>query len=109
MTYLLKKIRALAPLAFGALMLLFISGCNLNTRMSTFTAKGPVAETQLDLFMLTVWVTGFIFLLVGGVYIYVVIRFRETKDSTDVLPSQGHGNPLIEIGLIGASLSLIHI
>ena len=52
--------------AFVALF--FLSGCNLDTRMSTFKPKGPIAETQLDLFMLTVWVTGFIFLVVGGVY-----------------------------------------
>lgn len=109
MTYLLKRFRNLSCLVSAALALLFLSGCNLNTRMSTFTVKGPVAETQLDLFILTVWVTGFIFLSVGGIFIYVVIRFRETKDSTDTLPAQGHGNPLIEIGLIGASVLLLVI
>ncbi len=93
----------------GLLALLFLCGCSLNTRMSTFTAKGPVAETQLDLFMLTVWVTGFIFLAVGGVYVYVVIRFRDKKDGNDAIPSQGHGNPLVELGLIGISILLLVI
>ena len=93
----------------GLLTLLFLCGCSLNTRMSTFTAKGPVAETQLDLFMLTVWVTGFIFLAVGGVYVYVVIRFRDKKDGNDAIPSQGHGNPLVELGLIGVSILLLVI
>ena len=93
----------------GLLALLFLCGCSLNTRMSTFTAKGPVAETQLDLFMLTVWVTGFIFLAVGGVYVYVVIRFRDKKDGNDAIPSQGHGNPLVELGLIGVSILLLVI
>lgn len=75
--------------------------------MSTFDVKGPVAETQLDLFMLTVWVTGFIFLAVGGAYLFVVIKFRERPNDDRPLPSQGHGNPLVEIGLIGASVLLL--
>ena len=67
--------------------------------MSTFVPKGPIAETQLDLFMLTVWVTGFIFIAVGGVYTYAIIRFREKPNDNRPLPTQGHGNPLIEICL----------
>ena len=68
-----------------------------------------VAETQLDLFMLTVWVTAFIFLAVGGVYVYVVIRFRDKKDGDESIPSQGHGNPLVELSLIGVSILLLVI
>ena len=53
--------------------------------------------------------TAFIFLAVGGVYVYVVIRFRDKKDSSDAIPSQGHGNPLVELGLIGVSIFLLVI
>jgi len=90
-------------------MLLFLSGCNLDTRMSTFVTKGPIAEEQYKLFMLTVWVTGFIFVVVGGVYVYAIIKFRERPNDDRPLPSQGHGNPLVEIGLIGASILLLVI
>lgn len=105
----MKQLKVFRVWLMGLLALLFLCGCSLNTRMSTFTAKGPVAETQLDLFMLTVWVTGFIFLAVGGVYVYVVIRFRDKKDGNDAIPSQGHGNPLVELGLIGVSILLLVI
>lgn len=105
----MKQLKVFRVWFMGLLALMFLSGCSLNTRMSTFTAKGPVAETQLDLFMLTVWVTGFIFLAVGGVYVYVVIRFRDKKDENDSIPSQGHGNPLVELGLIGVSILLLVI
>ncbi|MAH40084.1 MAG: hypothetical protein CML08_01610 [Puniceicoccaceae bacterium] len=103
----MKQLKVFRVWLIGLLALLFLCGCSLNTRMSTFTAKGPVAETQLDLFMLTVWVTGFIFLAVGGVYVYVVIRFRDKKDGNNAIPSQGHGNPLVELGLIGVSILLL--
>lgn len=88
---------------------ILITGCNLNTRMSTFVAKGPVAQSQYDLFMVTVWVTGFIFLAVGGAYVYVIIRFRQKKDDDGHVPSQSHGNPLVELGLIGISILLLVI
>jgi len=77
--------------------------------MSTFVAKGPVAEEQLNLFMITVWVTLGIFIVVGGTYVVAIIKFRERPNDDRPLPSQGHGNPLIEIGLIGASVLLLVI
>ncbi len=86
-----------------------MSGCETNTRMSTLDVKGPVAEVQYELFMVTVWVTLFIFVSVGSVYLYALIKFREKKDDSHPLPSQGHGNPLIEVSLIGASILLLVI
>lgn len=86
---------------------LLLGGCDLNTRMSTFDTKGPIAEVQYDLFMLTVWVTLAIFIVVGGVFVVAVVKFRERPNDTRPLPAQGHGNPLIEIGLIGVSILLL--
>ncbi len=89
---------------------LLLGGCTLDTRMSTLRVDGPVAETQLDLFMVTLWVTLFIFVVVGGVLLWVVLRFREREGVSDrPLPSQGHGNPLVEVSLIGASVFLLVI
>jgi cytochrome c oxidase subunit 2 len=90
-------------------ILLCLTGCELDTRMSTFKPKGPIAQEQLDLFMLTVWVTLGIFIAVGGTYLYVVIKFRERANDDRPLPKQGHGNPLVEIGLIGISILLLVI
>ena len=74
-------------------MILLLGGCTLDTRMSTFVTKGPVAETQYDLFMITVWVTLFIFIAVGGAYLFVVLKFREKPGDDRPLPTQSHGNP----------------
>ena len=89
--------------------ILLLGGCNLDTRMSTFVTKGPVAETQYDLFMLTVWVTLGIFIAVGGAFAFAIIKFRERPNDDRPMPSQGHGNPLVEIGLIGVSILLLVI
>ncbi|WP_309396782.1 cytochrome c oxidase subunit II [Cerasicoccus maritimus] len=90
------------------LMCLWITGCSITTPQSSLDPKGPVAQKQLELFMITVWVCTLIFVLVGGALVWVVWRFREKPgDENKPMPSQGHGNPLIEIGLIGASIAFL--
>tara|TARA_B110000093_G_scaffold170968_1_gene200533 strand:- start:15 stop:1304 length:1290 start_codon:yes stop_codon:yes gene_type:complete len=101
--------RGLIALASSLIALILLAGCDTNTRMSTFDTKGPIAEAQLNLFMITVWVSLFIFVAVGGVYIVAMFKFRERKNDDRPLPVQSHGNPLIEIGLIGASILLLVI
>lgn len=98
--------------AFAAVpLLLLLSGCDLNFwrmegHQSTMVVEGPVARTQLDLFYVTVWVTLFIFVVVGAVLAYATLKFRARSEADEHAepPPQGHGNPLIELGLIGASV-----
>jgi len=73
---------------------------------STFEAEGPVAKTQLDVFYVTVWVTGIIFVLVAAVLAYATIKYRVRPghDTDAPPPEQSHGNPLIELGLIALSV-----
>jgi len=88
-----------------------LSGCDLNFwRMdgpqSTINVSGPVARDQLQVFYVTCWVTFIIFVLVASVLGYAMIKFRARSeaDAHAEPPAQGHGNPLIELGLIGASV-----
>jgi len=79
---------------------------------STFDAKGPVAKSQLDVFYVTLWVTGIIFVIVASTLTYVTLKFkaRSAADEHAEPPAQSHGNPLVELGLIGASvLALVFI
>ena len=98
-----------ASLALGTLAL--SSGCDLNFwkmegPQSTIKVAGPVARSQLEVFYVTCWVTLVIFILVGGVLAYATLKFRaRTEAEEKAIPAeQGHGNPLIELGLIGASV-----
>jgi cytochrome c oxidase subunit 2 len=90
-----------------------LSGCFwLDGPQSTFDPNGPVARHQQDLFYLTCWVCLVIFVLVGSVLAYAMFKFRARSDAdlTAEPPEQRHGNPLVEISLIGASvLSLVVI
>ncbi len=99
--------RALAALAG----LLLLSGCDVNFwrmdgHQSTIVVAGPVAREQLHVFYVTVWVTLFIFVVVGAVLAYATFKFRARNEVDEHAepPPQGHGNPFIELGLIGASV-----
>jgi cytochrome c oxidase subunit II len=99
--------RAAAALALVTLL----SGCDFNFwrmdgHQSVIDTAGPVAREQLDIFMVTVWVTLVIFILVGSVLAYATLKFRARTDADEHAepPPQGHGNPLVELGLIGGSV-----
>ena len=86
----------------------FFSGCALNDRMSTFDYKGPVAKIQYDLFMVTVYVCLILFIIVAAALAWAVVKYRARKgDENKPMPKQGHGNPLVEVGLIGGSILML--
>jgi cytochrome c oxidase subunit 2 len=78
---------------------------------STFDVKGPVAKSQLEVFYTTVWVTLAIFVVVAAVLAYATFKFRAKKDEDlkAAIPHQGHGNPLVELSLIAASIGALVI
>jgi cytochrome c oxidase subunit 2 len=85
-------------------------GCSFKEPQSTLDPHGLVSRLQMDLFYVTVWVSLFIFVTVGGTMAWVVWRYREKpSDEGKPMPEQGHGNPLIEIGLITGSIALLVI
>ena len=99
--------RAASTCALLSLPLLL--GGWLSGPQSTFDVKGPVAREQLNVFYVTVWVTMIIFVIVAGVLAYATIKFRARGpiDKNTPVPDQGHGNPFVELGLIGASIAAL--
>ncbi|HVZ65122.1 MAG TPA: cytochrome c oxidase subunit II [Lacunisphaera sp.] len=104
--------------AFAAISgLFFLTGCSLaevfslHGHQSTVNVAGPVAQHQQNLFMVTVYVCTFIFVVVGCVLAYAQIKFRAKTDADEHAepPPQGHGNPMVEIGLIVGSVLLLVI
>lgn len=103
----------------GGFALLMLTGCSklhqvfsLSGPQSTMVTAGPVAKAQWDLFMVTVYVTTFIFIIVGAVLAYAQIKFRAKSEADEhaVPPTEaGHGNPFVEIGLIAGSVALLVI
>ena len=109
----LLKTRAFSCAAVAAMPLFFGGWLNwLTGPQSTFDTQGPVAKSQLDVFYVTLWVTGITFVIVVSILTYATLKFkaRPSDDPHAAIPHQGHGNPLIELGLIGLSvLALVFI
>ena len=78
---------AVAALAFAA--------CGA-TPQTTLEPTTEAARTARDLLMFVFWAMVVAFVLVEGVLLYVLIRFR--RRSGDELPAQTHGNTPLEIG-----------
>ena len=113
-----RVVSRIATAFFACLALVGLTGCtwlhqvfSLSGPQSTMVTEGPVAKSQWDLFMVTVWVTTFIFVVVGAVLAYAQIKFRAKSeaDEKSAPPPQGHCNPFIEVGLIVASVVLLVI
>ncbi len=83
-----------------ALLLVFLgillTACYPDNPQSTFDATGPVARSQLTLFWVIFWAAVFVFVVVEGILLYAVFKFRRRPGDGD--PKQTHGNTKLEIG-----------
>jgi cytochrome c oxidase subunit 2 len=80
------------------LLVFVVAGCASNAPQDTLDPAGPNAETEKELFELVFWVAVVVFVLVQGLVIVAVVRFRrrDTDDERD--PVQVHGNTRLELG-----------
>ena len=110
MTSILSKLLSLPHLFIGALILLSGSCSRIDHKQSALDPKGLVSQNQYDVFMLSVWITIFLFCAVGGCLLYVLWRYRaKTAEEAKEIPPQSHGNSMIETGLIIASAIILVI
>ena len=86
-------VKAVAGLCIPAALLLLVA-CSPQHPQSTFAGDGPVARDQADLFNLIFWIAVAVFIVVEGLIIYAVWRYRRRDDS---MPKQVHGNTKLEI------------
>ena len=82
------------PVMFGILFaLLLLLACSTG-KQSTWDPVGPVAEKQLQLFNVLLWTMVAVFVLVEGILVYALIRYRSRPGRE---PSRTHGNLPLEI------------
>ena len=77
-----------------SIVLLLIS-CTPSHPQSTFDSAGPVAQNQLNLFWVIFWASLAVFIVVIGILLYSVVRFRERPGQR--MPVQVHGSRNLEI------------
>lgn len=77
-------------------MITALTGCGAEY-LSALDPKGPVAEEQLELMLLSGYIMLFVFVIVGALYVFVLVRFRKRKDDDNSVPKQVEGNHKLEI------------
>ncbi len=90
-----RSAHVLPALLLVVLLALVLTGCETNTPQNTFDAHGEVARKQRDLFYLAMWPAIAVMVLVMGVLVVALLRFR--RRSADQLPKQVHGNTRLEV------------
>ena len=87
MTATIRKIIT-SPYAIFAVILGFTSSCSrVDHKQSALDPKGLVSQNQYDVFMLSVWITIFLFCAVGGCLLYVLWRYRaKTAEEAKEIP-----------------------
>ena len=92
----MKPLKYRYLLVLGLIVLLaLVTACAPDAPQSMFSSAGPVAESQLAIFNVLLWVMVVVFVLVEGILLYAIIRFRRRPGQP--LPHQTHGNTTLEI------------
>ena len=110
MKILFNKLQAIS-IAILPAFILFLGGCSrVDHKQSALDPKGIVSQNQYDIFMLSVWITIFLFCAVGGCLLYVLWKYRaKSAQEAMEVPPQSHGNSVIEVSLIIASTIILVI
>lgn len=89
------KLKRHIPIVTSLLPLLHAGSVHAQAPQSVFAPAGPVARAQGGLLTLTLYIAIGIFVVVGSILLYTVIRFRSKPG--DPIPKQIHGNTKLEV------------
>jgi cytochrome c oxidase subunit 2 len=90
----LPRLRTLSALAAGGLLPVLVS-CKGPFPQSVFQPAGDLAFRIDHLFWLIIWLAAAVFVLVEGLLVYVLIRYRARPGQRP--PERVHGNTVLEI------------
>jgi len=101
---------SLARIIPALLLIPFLAGCTEMGPGTTFDVRSNIAREQLSLFMLTFWLGLAVLIVVCGIFLFVIFKFRvdDDHDKSDI-PAQTHGHTMLEIGWTIAPVILVII
>lgn len=92
-------------LSFMALGTMLLAGCN--DKLTVLDPKGPQAQRQADDTMLLIYIMGGIVLAVLAIMVFMLVKYRASKQSADYEPPHIHGHWLVETIMIGIPVLIV--
>lgn len=81
-----------------------LTGCE---PLMVLDPKGPQAQRQADDIMLSIWLMAFVVIAVFGLLVYILIKYRASKQSKDYEPPHIEGSPIVEALCVGIPVIII--
>ncbi|MGE7186768.1 cytochrome aa3 quinol oxidase subunit II [Peribacillus sp. NPDC006672] len=72
-----------------------LTGCD--NPLMVLDPKGPVAATQADVIMISIWTMAFVVLVVIVLYVFMIMKYRASKQRDDYEPPHIEGSKVLEI------------
>ena len=94
-------------LSFMGLVALLLAGCD--DKLAVLDPKGPQAQRQADDTMLLIYIMGGIVLVVLAIMVFMLVKYRASKQSPDYEPPRIHGHWLVETIMIGVPVIIVII
>ncbi|MGC5328589.1 cytochrome aa3 quinol oxidase subunit II, partial [Brevibacillus sp. SYSU BS000544] len=82
-----------------------LTGCS--ERLMVLDPKGPQAQTQADVIMISIWTMSFIIIVVVALFLFMVIRYRASRQSDDYEPPYIEGSILVESIVVGIPVLIV--
>jgi len=79
-------------------LLLVLTACAENAPQDTMEPAGPISRKILNLSEPVFLIAGVVFVLVQGLVLFAVVKFRDRPDDPRPEPEQIHGNTKLEVG-----------
>ena len=98
---------ARARVALVASALVVLTACARNAPQDSLKPAGPQGRTIYHLFVPVFWIAVGVFVLVEGLLLVGILRFRDRGDPDQAEPKQIHGNTRLEIGWTVAPAMLL--
>ncbi|MET3699688.1 cytochrome aa3 quinol oxidase subunit 2 [Bacillus oleivorans] len=81
-----------------------LSGCE---PLTVLDPKGPQAEVQANDIKLSIVLMSFIVIVVFAMLVYMLIKYRASKQREDYEPPHIEGNPIVEIIIVGIPVLIV--
>src|SRR6476660_9733701 len=82
----------------------FLTGCE---RLAVLDPKGPQAQTQADVILLSMGIMVFIVVVVFAILIYMLVKYRASKQPDDYKPPHIEGNIWVEAICVGIPVIIV--